>query len=155
MKIRTNFVSNSSSTSFTIAYRDKYKPCPTCGHKPFNIVEMLQQNDNSDNSVNHKDDDLINYIVEDIERSNNSIGEYQMRKPNDIIFGSQTYAAEIEYEKKRIQNLKNHLEELRKYKKEGWLLADISVSYHDDTMNQLIKEMRQNNQIVIFQSDDD
>jgi len=116
---------------------------------------MLQQNDNSDNSVNHKDDDLINYIVEDIERSNNSIGEYQMRKPNDIIFGSQTYAAEIEYEKKRIQNLKNHLEELRKYKKEGWLLADISVSYHDDTMNQLIKEMRQNNQIVIFQSDDD
>ena len=44
MKIRENLVSNSSSTSFIIAFRES-KPCPLCGRKDRNIIDLVKDNE--------------------------------------------------------------------------------------------------------------
>ena len=46
MKIRESLVSNSSSTSFIIAFKDS-KPCPHCHRKDPNIVKIIDNYKNS------------------------------------------------------------------------------------------------------------
>jgi hypothetical protein len=52
MKIRHNFVSNSSSTSFIIGYNpSKYVKCPTCGHRPLDIIELVETDKDNDTKI--------------------------------------------------------------------------------------------------------
>jgi hypothetical protein len=44
MKIRSGFVSNSSSSSFIIAINDKMCTCPTCGRRDKNIFDIIERN---------------------------------------------------------------------------------------------------------------
>jgi hypothetical protein len=52
MKIRNGFVSNSSSTSFVIAYKE-CDPCKHCGRSDLNIIDLIKNSDdgNGDTSV--------------------------------------------------------------------------------------------------------
>jgi len=48
MKIRNGFVSNSSSSSYVIAYRQS-EPCPHCGRNDIDIMSIIEQSeDNGD-----------------------------------------------------------------------------------------------------------
>jgi hypothetical protein len=67
MKIRNGFVSNSSSSSFVIAYKKTYAndngscTCPTCGNS-INIVKLLKFIDRDDFSCS--DERKITFIIE-------------------------------------------------------------------------------------------
>jgi len=50
MKIRNGFVSNSSSSSFIIAYKEQVKPCPTCGHIDSDVATLKTIIENSEES---------------------------------------------------------------------------------------------------------
>jgi hypothetical protein len=43
MKIRTGFVSNSSSSSFMLAFIDDTIPCPACGKSSVNVLELFPE----------------------------------------------------------------------------------------------------------------
>lgn len=52
MKTRNGFVSNSSSSSFLIAVLKDNKPCPHCGRKDLDFLDMVEHSYNSNNHVN-------------------------------------------------------------------------------------------------------
>ena len=116
MKIRQGFVSNSSSSSFIIAYKKADKtPCPTCGRCDLeNFVDIIERSsvNNDDNSVNETGLDDVTYSLEE-----------QLRWREDP-----TSIVEIKLVKKEIKRLV----------KEGWEVANISISYHDEILNNLL-----------------
>ena len=116
MKTRSGFVSNSSSSSFIIAYKKADKtPCPTCGRCDLeNFVDTIERSsvNNDDNSVNETGLDDVTYSLEE-----------QLRWREDP-----TSIVEIKLVKKEIKRLV----------KEGWEVANISISYHDEILNNLL-----------------
>ena len=114
MKIRQGFVSNSSSSSFIIAYKPADKtPCPTCGrHDIEDFVELVRKSEgDGDSSVNAED---LEEVLERLEES--------------LEWTSDERKGEIRKVEK----------EVKKLVKEGWKVADISISYHNDTLNELL-----------------
>ena len=114
MKIRQGFVSNSSSSSFIIAYKAADKtPCPTCGRYDVDdFVELVRKSESDgDSSVNAED---LKEVLERLEES--------------LEWTSDERKGEIRKVEK----------EVKKLVKEGWRVADISISYHNETLNELL-----------------
>jgi len=57
MKIRNGFVSNSSSSSYVIAYTEP-EECPKCGRKDVDILDLIERGGN-DTSVGAKGYDAV------------------------------------------------------------------------------------------------
>lgn len=114
MRVRNGFVSNSSSSSFIIAYKKADKtPCPTCGRYDIeDFVELVRRSEgDGDSSVNAED---LEGVRDSLERSlewSNDEGKKEIR---------------------------NTIKEVKKLVKEGWEVADISISYHNETLNDLL-----------------
>lgn len=119
MKIRIQFVSNSSSTSYIFAMDEfLFKKCPTCGLTPSNPLSLLQSIHNGDTEVHWTD---IDQKIEDLK-------EELARRASYI-----TPALWLEEE----------LENLLKYKeenKDNKIIFSAEVDYHDDSMNQIIRQ---------------
>ena len=113
MKTRSGFVSNSSSSSFIIAYKKADKtPCPTCGRcDTDNFIDLVRRVDDGDTSI---DAEGLEGVVERLR-------------------GCLEW--ESEEGKKETRTL---IKEVKKLVKEDWEVADISVSYHNETLKDLL-----------------
>lgn len=110
MKIRLGFVSNSSSSSFIIAFKKpSEKPCPTCGHKDVSIVDLINTTNDGESEVG-------------------GIGYKEvLRYMNESYWGDSTQ-----------NEFLNVRKEMLKLKKEGYDFAELAVSYHNETLNELL-----------------
>ncbi len=109
MKTRNGFVSNSSSSSFIIALKSNNNPCPTCGRKDLDFLDMIKK-------VNpYSDDNKVDAVGEE------EILHYYKREA-------------FYYDDNSINELKAKMD---KYSDKEWKLAAISISYHDEILRQM------------------
>ena len=113
MKIRNGFVSNSSSSSYLIAFRNDQNKCPHCGRSDPDLFDMIERYHmiNHDNEVD----------LEDAEAVLRDLDTWDWAKPEEI------------------EKLKAQVKEYAE--KDGWHVAQISISYHCDELQQVLNNM--------------
>ncbi len=155
MKIRNGFVSNSSSSSFIIVVDKDKEPCSHCGLKAPNIVELIDNSGRHQNEVEYNKEELISYYTDDIERIEFDLEELNCKDDNEIVHswfstvihdnGDESKVKSSYTVKDKKCDLNRTLNEHRKLlqkisdvpsKKE---VFQVSISYHDEFLNDLIK----------------
>ena len=132
MKIRNGFVSNSSSSSFIIAYKSGTL-CPTCGHNSGDFMEIVRSRlDHTDNRISSEGymdvrDEIINMFTDQVEWTDKT-------------------------EKILKEELETILEIMNSLKSKGFNFASIGVSYHDEDLSQQLHQAANGNSLVILHS---
>ena len=128
MKTRNGFVSNSSSSSFVIAVKESV-PCKHCGRKDPDILDLLDNSHYTHSDCNYVDEWGIDGIMNDY---------------NCI------YEPQSDEEKNAEEKMKLELE---KYVKDGYRVASIRISHHDEQMNEIFRQCEKNGTIVVLSRD--
>jgi len=110
MKIRNGFVSNSSSSSFIVAIKKNANECPCCGRSDPNILDAIRNGERS----------FSDTCIESTGRN-----------------GVLAYADKIgEWDQAEAQEIRK---EVAQYDDAEWELAVFDLSYHDETLKEIIK----------------
>jgi hypothetical protein len=109
MKIREKFVSNSSSTSFIIAFKDS-QPCSHCGRKDPNIIKLIEATEV------YSDSNRVEAMgIDDVKKFIDNYFDKEYKGTAEIIKSVDNY----------------------KFKKD-WGLAAIRISNHNDEIRAII-----------------
>ena len=125
MKERMGLVSNSSSSSFIIAYKAEGNVCECCGRGDIDIIDHINNSSTyMDNDVNAEGE---NSVLDSINQEINS-----------------GWCSDIEESRELIDIVKSK-------SKEGYQIASVSISYHDDFLN---SEINNSKNIEILRGED-
>jgi hypothetical protein len=126
MKLRTSFVSNSSSSSFIVAIKNGNEVCPTCHRKISLFSEMLERT-----GYGYSCETEIKRLADVIEEKKRDI-EYD--SPEDWI-----------------EFLKEQLVAIEKYKNEGYEIVAFRLDDHDTVMREQIESEVKLGKIVVIE----
>jgi len=133
MKTRQGFVSNSSSTSFIVALKSDAKPCPHCGRKDPNFLDLVEHLGN----INPDD-------YETTKIRQRGVDNIKEKNPD---FDSDWYGDEHR------STLIESLEVGRLAEKKGMEVAFIEISYHDESTGNTFRDLVDRGSIVVIWSD--
>jgi len=128
MKSRISFVSNSSSTSYIISFKNNDK-CQCCGRSDPDFSDMIESvADHSCSERTHLESRGFDNVIQQIE---GEWPEYGYRDPKPTI-------------EKMAKFMSDH---------EDWKFIYCSVSYHDEIINDMLREKEANGTLVKIWSD--
>lgn len=162
MKIRNGFVSNSSSSSFIIAVEAEPKTCPTCGHKPQNIVDILDSMGNCNYHDDSSIDDIEEYIRDNLDYERNAtaswIEELKQRDPDELTHpriphSTQTVRRTIELCEEEVAKYEAEIAKYRQMEKDGKKLYHLQISYHDNLAQHILDDCVKQGIVTIVRGD--
>ena len=127
MKTRYGFVSNSSSTNFIVAFKNINIPCPHCGRKDPDFLDLLEKSGSSKNQIYARTTKKTLALIKVDEQTFMDVKEYR-----DL--------------KKSIDKYKNNNE---------WDVAAISLSYYDDQLKKTLNDMVASQSAIILHESKD
>ena len=166
MKIRRSFVSNSSTSSFVIAFKDAdLDKCPHCGRSDVSPVDLVQRGDNSLTWLATPEDSeslLTKWGKEEVKcKGEINVAQYDVDhtpKKRDETQCRNRFAYDTP--KYRLANLKNRLEFLQNRTRlvkealaDGCTIVEIEVSNHDHFVRESIQAMKDGGKIKILDGD--
>ena len=167
MKLRLGFVSNSSSSSFILAYK-KSEPCVHCGRSDPNIMDLISDDNNSNNDDNriyhYTAESILSSKYEQLNSEQNEYNNWKLRDHNSehsrfrylsnledkvrII----TVGDHLKYVKEKIDRIKNEIKQIEVYKNEKeWTVCSFSISQHNTTIKDVIDSSVKHGSIVILE----
>lgn len=162
MKLRTGFVSNSSSSSFTIFYRPNILsiPCPTCNRSDIDFFDLLNKENEIDDDTRLRSTDGQDYVKEleeEIKTRKYDIVEQKLRPPYSEYSSYWRIPVKefIEKEEELIKELEKTLQLIKDKLQDGFSFAKFSVSYHNNSMLARIRNMEERGVIEIFNSENE
>lgn len=132
MKIRNNFVSNSSSCSFILAFKCNEK-CKHCGRGDPDLADFLRSRSN-----NYCYSDDTELYAEGFE----NVLEYVRNDLSEYVSDREDFISDIE--KQIGEVMAEHSD---------WNFIACSVSYHDEITNDMIREKSENGSLIKIWSD--
>ena len=142
MKIRSGFVSNSSSSSFIIAFdASKFCPCPHCGRKDISILDLIESKyHNSDTEVIWSD------ATERIKQIQNKIKKLQDQAIHKTVVKKDSWFSDC------VADYEQEIKLIKDASDKGLTVAEISISYHDEYLNSEFNNLSENGKLEILRS---
>ena len=132
MKIRSGFVSNSSSASFIVAVK-KTDPCPTCHRSDENFLDLVETIGNNSGET-----------YETTKLNCRGSAAIWSKKEEDII----PYCGDEE--KNRLLVIKDKLQEAEA---KGYEVGEVEISYGDSSTENIMRGLKERNALVVMWSD--
>lgn len=156
MKTRLGFVSNSSSSSFIVAYK-KAACCPTCGLTPPDIVDLVEKSKPwsfDDNRVMWTDPkEKLQELEQEIESYNKDIESLKKRDPKEKISNYCTVEQNLKSCEEQVIRFSRLRQLIRDHHLNGDKVACVSISHHD-SLNDTVRELEKTGQFFILECEE-
>jgi hypothetical protein len=155
MKIRTHFVSNSSSSSFIILWRSEdFVPCPHCGLGPTRPDHLFAGRDSYSSSYSSVDfDDFNSYLdtfTEETARQDEHLKKLLVDDPKRAIWDGYTVADEIKSTKRIIGERKDFIAALEALMADRDGFLAVSLDHNDKHANEVIDGLKAAGKIKVL-----
>lgn len=160
MKIRSGFVSNSSSSSFILAIKSTSSvPCPHCKRVGIPITEFFS-NDRYDEDKLSWDDptEYLREIQAEIDGCKRQNAEYSQYNPNEIApstyGGTATYGDHIRWNGLHIAANEKLVDKIQAAQKAGHQVIEVVLDNHNTTIWNILRALENSGDIEVIYGDE-
>ena len=161
MKIRNGFVSNSSSSSYIIAYKLD-KPCKHCGRSDFDVKKFIDERnvEFSKTKLTMKTTkEVVEFLKEEIQQSTDYLAPfYEAAKNGDkeikTNWGTVEVSSTIQSSEEELASIENLLTLVLEYKeKDNWNVINAEIATDDKVTINAINSLIASNHAAILDVD--